>query len=50
MIRSWKPGCTPASQASNFLYSTACIRQDISAASFCSCKLTQWWVCITPLF
>ena len=29
----------PASPAAHFLCSTACIRQDISTASFCSCKL-----------
>jgi len=34
-----KPGCASASPAAHFLCPTACIRQDISAASFCSCKL-----------
>jgi len=34
-----KPGCAPAGPATHFLYSTARIRQDISAASFCSCDL-----------
>jgi len=34
-----KLGCAPASPAALFLCSTARIRQDISAASFCSCKL-----------
>jgi len=29
----------PASPAAHFLCSIACIQQDISAASFCSCKL-----------
>jgi len=37
-IRSWKPGCAPASPAAH-LCSTALIRWDINAASFCSCKL-----------
>jgi len=31
--------CTPASPAAHFLCSTARIQHDISAASFCSCKL-----------
>jgi len=34
-----KPGCVPASPAAHFLCSTGRIRQDISAISFCSCKL-----------
>jgi len=38
-IRSCKPGCAPASPAAHYLCSTARIRQDISAASFCGCKL-----------
>ena len=37
-IRSCKPGCAPASPAAHRC-STARIRRDISAASFCSCKL-----------
>jgi len=36
-MRSYKPGCAPASPAAH-LYLTARIRQDISAASFSSCK------------
>jgi len=32
-------GCAPAGPTTHFLCSTARIRQDISAASFCSCKL-----------
>jgi len=39
MIQSCKPGCAPAGSATRFLCSTARIRQGISAASFCSCKL-----------
>ena len=38
-IRSFKQGYAPVSPAALFLCSTARIRQDISAASFCSCKL-----------
>jgi len=38
-IRSYKPGCAPASPAAHFIRSTARIRQDISAAWFCSCIL-----------
>ena len=39
-IRSCKRGCAPRRQpAAHFLCSTARIRQDISTASFCSCKL-----------
>ena len=38
-IRFFKQGCAPACPAALFLCSTACIRQDISAASFCNCKL-----------
>jgi len=38
-IQSCKPGCAPAGPATHFLWSTARIRQDISAAAFCSCKL-----------
>jgi len=38
-IRSFKPGCAPASPTAHFLCSTGRIRQDISAASFCSRKL-----------
>jgi len=38
MIRSCKPGCAPAGPATHFLCSTARIRQDIIAVSFCSCS------------
>ena len=38
-IRSCKPGYGPASPAAHFLCSIARIRQDLSTASFCSCKL-----------
>jgi len=38
-IKSCKSGCAPASPAAHFLCSTARIRQDISAAAICSCKL-----------
>ena len=38
-IRSCKPGWAPAGPATHFQCSTALIRQDISATSFCSCKL-----------
>jgi len=38
-FRSCKPGCASDSPAAHFLCSTARIRQDISAASFCSFKL-----------
>ena len=38
-IRFFKPWCAPANPAALFLCSTARIRQDFSAASFCSCKL-----------
>jgi len=31
--------CAPVSPAAHFLCQSACIRQDICAASFCSCKL-----------
>jgi len=37
-IRSCKPGCAQASQGAH-LCSTVRVRRDISAASFCSCKL-----------
>jgi len=37
-IRSSKPGGASASPAAHFLCSAARIRQDISAASSCSCK------------
>ena len=37
-IRSCKPRCAPAGPVTHFLCSTACIRQDISAASICSCQ------------
>jgi len=38
-IRSCKPGCSSDSPAAQLLCSTARIRQEISAASFYSCKL-----------
>jgi len=38
-IPFFKACCAPASPAALFLWSTARIRQDISAASFCCCKL-----------
>ena len=38
-IRSCKPGCAPAIPAANLQCSTARIWRDLSAASFCSCKL-----------
>jgi len=38
-IRSCRSGCASDSPDAHFLRSTAHIRQDISAASFCSCKL-----------
>jgi len=49
-IRSCKPGCAPVSPATH-LCSTARIRRDISAASFCCCKLL--WrsdECVLPPF
>ena len=51
-IRSCKPGCASASTAAHFLWSTVRFRQDISAASFCSCRLlwrTDEWV-LLPCF
>jgi len=39
LLHEPEPGCAPASPAAHLLCSTARIRPDISAASFCSCKL-----------
>ena len=48
-IRFFQPGCAPASPAALFLCSSARIRQDIGAASFCSCHLL-WRIdeCVLP--
>jgi len=49
-IHSCKLGCAPASPAALFLCLTARIRQNISVASFCSCKFL-WRIneCFTQL-